>query len=179
MAPWAPKLDQTVLREPGPSYGLPRTSDRCSMPLFSPNPYTEFDAAAKRLARFCGWLVDQPGAPASVRLTAALRRPVPLVGRLLGVSRVARGPVPNVRGWRVQWSEARPGGGGTVVSYLVTASGRTYLIRPRGRMGRRKAVAMFSDRSGFPPQPNPVGAAHAAMIERWLRSLLGEQVDQP
>jgi hypothetical protein len=152
------------------------------MPLFSPSPHTESDAAAMRLAQFCAWFVDQPDAPRTVRLIARLRRPLPLgLGRLLGLSRVARGPVPNVRGWAVQWREPGRGGvrgAGDAVSYLVTPSGRTYLIRPQHLLGRRGAVAMFSDRAGFPPQPNPVTAAHAAKIEDVLRSLLADRDDE-
>lgn len=146
------------------------------MPLFSPNPNTQFDAAARRLAQFCVWFADQPAAPPTVPLTARVRRPLPLgLGRAFGLTRVAHGPVPNVRGWRVQWREARAGGASTEVCYLVTRSGRTYLVRPERRELRGGAEALFSDRSGFPPQPNPVSAEHATRIEQCLRSMLGER----
>jgi hypothetical protein len=148
------------------------------MPLFSPNPHTEFDAAARRLAQFCAWFASHPSAPPTDRLTARLRRPLPLgLGRALGLSRVAHGPVPNVRGWRVQWRETTAGGAWKELCYLVTPSGRTYLVRPKRRLSRSRAVALFSDRSGFPPQPNPVSAEHAARIEQCLLSRLGDQAD--
>lgn len=148
------------------------------MPLFSPNPHTEFDAAASRLAELCAWFAGNPAAPPTERLTARLRRPLPFgLGRALGLSRVAHGPVPNVRGWRVQWREAAAGGEWRELGYLVTPSGRAYLVRPKRRLSRGRAVALFSDRSGFPPQPNPVSAAHAARIEQCLRSMLCERAD--
>jgi hypothetical protein len=124
----------------------------------------------ERIVECCTWLVGQPTVPPTVPLRSRMRRPLPLgLTRVLGIKRVALGPVPDVRGWVVRWQEADPAGEAYDVGYLVTRSGRTF------RLGRAK-IAMFSDRHGFPPQPNPVSAAHAARIVAGLRALVAGPV---
>lgn len=140
-----------------------------SIPLFQPRPRSEGDAAWDRLSRFCRWFADQPDVPPTVPLRSRVRRPLPLgLTRALGMSRVALGPVPGVRGWIVRWREGSPARGDREVAYLVTPSGRTFLLG-------RKNIAMFSDRHGFPPQPNPVSGAHAPRIVERFRSLIATQ----
>lgn len=136
------------------------------MPRFQPRPLLETEAATERLADFCRGFAAQPEAPPTVPLRARVRRPLPLgLTRLLGMRRLALGPVPGIRGWAVRWPDCAPDGRRREAAYLVTPSGRTYLLG-------RGNEALFSDRHGFPPQPNPVSAADAARIEQNLRALL-------
>lgn len=139
-----------------------REGKSMSIPLFRPPPVGEGSSAC--IAEVCSWLDEQPSTPPTVALRARLRRPLPLgISRVLGVRRVALGPVPGIRGWIVRWQESRPTGN-TEVGYLVTPSGRTFLLG-------RKNISMFSDRHGFPPQPNPVPEAHALRIAEELKAL--------
>ncbi|QGN57942.1 hypothetical protein [Nostocoides sp. HKS02] len=143
------------------------------MPRFTPDPATRADETANRLAESCARLAARPGSPPMVPLIAWVRKPLPLgLGRFLGLSRVALGRVPDVQGWAVRWSEAGRGGAVDQVGYLVTPSGRAYLL------GRQGTIAMFSDRSGFPPQPNPVTPAQADRIEQCLLALSGASRDR-